>query len=516
VALTLSPQQVEIMRVCQHESCHLIIEALAGTGKTTTILEALKVLPRGLKVAFVCFNRTIAQELQARVPRGVRAATLHSLGGQAVAAHTRRSIRDLLDQDKVAKMLPPMAAPAVRSATLKLVGLCKNTLTEPTNENLLGLAAEYGIELEESGKAIFSLVRMCLEKSKSDLTTIDFDDMIYLPVVLGLAVEKFDVLFVDESQDLNRVQQELILMAGTRIVLVGDKHQAIYRFRGADAHSMDNMRRMLEETGRETKVLPLTVTRRCPPAVVSLAQSIVPEFECTPELWQSWLVWQQRIEAARNAEENQEHALYELLANVPMELGEVVHGSSLEFMRSHMVLCRTNAPLVSAAYGLIANNVPVKIQGREFGADLAKLIKRLASPHDTVIELGTRMAEWRAKEQARLSADPTKAISNEAKLQVLADKCDCIDALCQGMETVQQVLDRIQLIFADVQVGTDKTKFVLMSSVHRAKGLEAHIVHIIEPGLMPHPMATADDEIVQEMNLKYVAYTRAISELHIH
>jgi len=510
VAFTLSPQQAQIMQVCQQESCHLIIEALAGTGKTTTILEALKALPQNQKVAFVCFNKTIATELQGRVPKGVRAATLHSLGAQAVAAHTRKSLRDLLDQDKVAKMLPPMAAPAVRSATLKLVSLCKNTLTEPTNENLAGMAAEYGIELEESTKVIGNLVRMCLEKSKSDLSSIDFDDMIYLPVALGMPVEKFDVLFVDESQDLNRVQQELILMAGTRIILVGDKHQAIYRFRGADARSMENMRQMLEDTGRETKVLPLTVTRRCPPAVVELAQSIVPEFECVPDLWQHWLAFK-----ADNAKLAEEERLAHM-DSAPMEFGLVVRASRLEFARGHMVLCRTNAPLVSEAYGLIANNIPVKVQGREFGQDLAKLIKRLAAPQDTVIDLTQRVAEWRAKEQARLTADPTKVISNEAKLQVLADKCDCISALCQGMDTVQEVLDRIQLIFADVQAGADRSKFVLLSSVHRAKGLESHVVHIIKPELMPHPMAVTDDEITQELNLKYVAYTRAIQELHIH
>lgn len=488
------------MKVCKEENCHLIIEALAGTGKTTTILEALKVLPRGQKVAFVCFNKTIATELQSRVPKGVLAATLHSLGGQAVARHTRKSLRDLLDRDKVAKMIPPMAAPLVRGATLKLVSLCKNTLTEPTNENLVALAAEYGIELEESSKAICALVRGCLEKSKADMATIDFDDMLYLPVVLGLPVEKFDTLFVDESQDLNRVQQELIMMAGTRIVLVGDRHQAIYRFRGADAHSMDNMLAMLQGTEREVKVLPLTVTRRCPPAVVDLAQSIVPTFECVPETWGPYQAWK------ANGNEGE----------MPMEFGSVVHNSRLDFMRSHMVLCRTNAPLVSAAYGLIANNTPVKIQGRELGQDLAKLIKRMASPSDTVVDLAQRLGEWRAKETARLTADPSKAISNEAKLQVLADKVDCIDALCQGMETVQQVLDRIQLIFADVDANTDKRKFVLLSSVHRAKGLEAHMVHIINPELMPHPMATTDEEIQQEMNLKYVAYTRAIQELHIH
>jgi superfamily I DNA/RNA helicase len=498
------------MRVCQHESCHLIIEALAGTGKTTTILEALKVLPRGQKVAFVCFNRTIAEELKFRVPKGVLAATLHSLGGQAVCRHTKKTFRDLLDKDKVAKMLPPMAAPLVRSATLKLVSLCKNTLTEPTNENLIGLAADFGIELEESTKAICNLVRMCLDKSKSDLNSMDFDDMLYLPVVLGLAVEKFDVLFVDELQDLNAVQQQLILMAGARIVGVGDRHQAIYRFRGADAHSMDNMRQMLEDTGREVKVLPLTVTRRCPPAVVELAQSIVPEFECVPELWQLWAAY--KAEAVNLAEVER----FAYMDSAPLELGFVNHSSRLEFYRGHMVLCRTNAPLVSAAYGLIAQNIPVKVQGREFGQDLAKLIKRLAAPHDTVIDLGLRVSEWRIKETERLTSDPTKAISNEAKLQVLADKCDCIDALSQGMTTVQEVLDRITLIFADVEAGADKSKFVLLSSVHRAKGLEADTVHIISPELMPHPMATTDDEIEQEMNLKYVAYTRAIQELHIH
>jgi superfamily I DNA/RNA helicase len=488
------------MQVCKEENCHLIIKALAGTGKTTTILEALKVLPRGQKVAFVCFNRTIAMELQSRVPKGVLAATLHSLGGQAVAKHTKKTIKDLLDRDKVAKMIPPMAAPMVRSAVLRLVSLCKNTLTDPTRENLVALAAEYGIELEESTKVICGLTRGCLEKSKADLTTIDFDDMLYLPVVLGLPVEKFGTLFVDESQDLNRVQQELIMMAGDRIVLVGDEHQAIYRFRGADARSMQRMEEMLAATDREVKVLPLTVTRRCPPAVVDAAKEIVPDFECVPELWEPYMVWK----TSGSTEEP------------PMEYGLVKHQSTLDFMRSHMVLCRTNAPLVSAAYALIANNVPVKIQGREIGADLAKLIKRMAAPHDSVADLTVRMNEWRDKETLRLTADPTRAISNEAKLQVLADKVDCIDALCQGMETVQQVLDRIQLIFADVDATTDKRKFVLLSSVHRAKGLESHMVHIINPELMPHPMATTDEEIQQEMNLKYVAYTRAIQELHIH
>lgn len=477
-----TPQQIKFWDAIANESCHVVLEALAGTGKTTSIVEALRGLPPGLKVAFVCFSKVIATELQGRVPRGVLACTLHSLGGQAVARHTRRNLRDLVDRDKVAKMLPPLAASHVRSGVIKLTSLCKNTLVEPTNENLIELAAEYGIEFENSQKPICNLVRMCLDKSKSELGTIDFDDMLYLPVVLGLPLEHFDVGFVDESQDLNAVQQRMCFMAFDRMAVVGDRHQAIFRFRGADGRSMDTMTQLLIATGKDVKVLPLTVTQRCPLAVVREAQAIVPAFEARPDA----------IE------------------------GLVVHGSRAQYQLGDMVICRTNAPLIKEAYSCIAHNTPVKVQGRDFGRDLTKFILRLCARHDTVLTLSERQTEWRQRETERLLADKTKAISNEAKIQLLVDKCECIDALCEGMQTVQQVLDRIDLIFADVIAGTDKSKFVLLSSVHRAKGLEADIVHIIAPELMPHPMSTSLEELEQELNLKYVAITRAKKELHWH
>ena len=115
----------------------------------------------------------------------------------------------------------------------------------------------------------------------------------------------------------------------------------------------------------------MTVTRRCPPVVVEYAQSFVPDFECVPETWQAYQAWRLNPEGEQ-----------------PAEFGVVKHGSRLEYERGHMVLCRTNAPLISVAYGLIAQNIPVKVQGREFGQDLAKLIKKLAAPQNTVADLG--------------------------------------------------------------------------------------------------------------------------------
>jgi DNA helicase-2/ATP-dependent DNA helicase PcrA len=87
---------------------------------------------------------------------------------------------------------------------------------------------------------------------------ISFDDQIWLPLIHNLPIFKVETQVVDEAQDLNRMQQELMYLAGDRLLYIGDPNQAIYGFAGADSESMDRMRDYLMATS-----LPLTVTRRC-------------------------------------------------------------------------------------------------------------------------------------------------------------------------------------------------------------------------------------------------------------
>jgi DNA helicase-2/ATP-dependent DNA helicase PcrA len=66
------------------------------------------------------------------------------------------------------------------------------------------------------------------------------------------------------------------------------------------------------------------------------------------------------------------------------------------------------------------------------------------------------------------------------------------------------------------EIFTDKppvTPHIVMSTVHKAKGLEADRVFILRPDLMPHPLAKGHDELIQEDNLHYVAITRAQKRL---
>jgi DNA helicase-2/ATP-dependent DNA helicase PcrA len=293
-------------------SPHLIVEARAGTGKTTTLVEGLKLL-KGIPTAgfipspqqksvfdaiylsvgkvqsicFVAFNKSIATELQARVPQGCDAMTMHSLGLKAVTkAFGRLDINGYTTQDIISELLHKdirelrKDKPAVVKATEDLVSLCKmNLCNNGSQDELAELAAHYEVDLNGSSEEVFALVPRVLERAKEPKGRINFDDMIWLPVVLGLPVNQYDLLLVDEAQDLNRCQQALAKRAGKRLVLCGDPKQAIYGFAGADAESMPRLYKELGAEKRGCVQLPLTVTRRCGKAIVAEARQYVPEFE---------------------------------------------------------------------------------------------------------------------------------------------------------------------------------------------------------------------------------------------
>jgi superfamily I DNA/RNA helicase len=103
--------------------------------------------------------------------------------------------------------------------------------------------------------------------------------MLYMPVMYGIAFNHYNYIFVDEAQDTNDIQLEILsrlCAPRCRIVAVGDPHQAIYGFRGANA---DSMTRITERFS--CKTFPLSVSYRCPKAVVKEAQRYLQPIEQT-------------------------------------------------------------------------------------------------------------------------------------------------------------------------------------------------------------------------------------------
>lgn len=438
---------------------HVLVKARAGAGKTTTIVETLRYIPAGKSTLLVAFNKAIATELEGRAPQGVAVKTLHAFGFAAL----RNAFRTVMDGNKVERIARSLFGEipgAVLGNMSKLVSRAKSTLAADESD-LDRLIDDLELDVPEHERSEF------IERSAEvlgacyrDTRTCDFDDMIWLPVRHGIRVPTFDYVFVDETQDLNAAQIELALSAvkrGGRVFAVGDDRQAIYGFRGADEHAVDNI-----TTRLGARVLPLSITYRCGKAIVALAQEIVPDYE-----------------AAQSAPEG-------LVRNVTDAVMRA------EAAPGDFVISRKNAPLIGACLGFLAQGKPATIAGRDIGAGLLALVNK--SKADTIPALLEWIDKWEKAECVRLAA-------RKRDTQPATDKADCIEALTDGASSVAEVKARIEALFSD----KDDSRRIVCTTTHKAKGLERERCWVLAD--------TFSTATTEEDNLWYVAITRAKSEL---
>lgn len=526
LAIQIQPEKKLVRSRQSVNAPHVIIQALAGTGKTTTLVGALMYLNQSKQsivpsaqqqaiwdliaqekpssICFCAFGKAIAEELQSRVPAGVTASTLHSLGNKILRSDMRYKFVKLNDGYKTINDLEAITGSEVKNLLKagcpvyqikELVGLCKINLVDPFlpfdlfSVAVDALATHHDIDFDTSKFNVMELVQKCLQAAleldkekngKCWMSEIDFNDMIWIPVMEKLRCEKFDLLLVDESQDLNACQQALAMMLGDRLVFCGDVYQAIFGFAGADAESMKTLETTLGNSSRGVQVLPLTETRRCGKAIVNAAKEIVPQYQA-----------------------HESNGIGRILT---VRDSQVIS----EVRDADMVLCRVNAPLVSLCFRLLKTGRKARIQGRKIGEGLISLIKKLKA--DSISDLISKLDQWHMAERQKLER---KKFCSEGAMIALGDKVDCLNSFIEGAipltegseRTVDDVIRMIEKVFQDSGSG------VLLTSIHRAKGLEARRVFFLKPELCPHPMAKLDWQKVQEQNLRYVAITRAIDDL---
>jgi len=508
---------------------HLVVNAGAGTGKTFTLVEGIRQrfgqpefegtpspqqvsiwgeIKRGelpKRVLFCAFGKSIAKKLQEEIPAGCDASTVHSQGYKAVRKRvghfqvqdwwkTVNLVEEVTGEDKneIRKRVPDLLRVVhslVRMVKLTLAGctftenlttciLDPETLDKDCLDDLCG---KYDITVDGNEKEVYELVRKVIEISADPESwpkqEIDYADMIWLPVVLNLTVTPYDLILVDEAQDLNACQQRFLLKMVQepegRVVACGDTRQAIFGFAGADTESIPNLSALLRQTGREVVVNPLSVTFRCGKAIVREACKIVKDYE-------AW-------------KDNEEGEVIRMTHDAMMESAE----------EGDMVLCRVNAPLVGTAFRFITQGKKATIVGGDIGKGLITLINKFKA--SSVSELMDKVEEWCDGECQKICK---RKNPSEAQIISINDKRDSVLAFCEGCLEVSDVLNSIKGMFED-----NVSEGIRMSSIHRAKGLEANRVFITEPQLLPHPMAKTKWQQEQEMNLKYVAITRAIKSL---
>jgi DNA helicase-2/ATP-dependent DNA helicase PcrA len=468
-----SPYQQAIFDwITDGQGKNLVVEAGAGSGKTTTGVMALELLDPTLDIAFIAFNAHIVKELKTQAPQHVNVMTYHSLGYRQCRTAWGNDI--VIDEDKVRKILMDILDKHTQGALFgpicRIVSLVKANLLGTSIEEIQQITDHHGIELNGDEELVLAAVQLVVEVCADQTNAIDYDDMCWLPIIHDLQSPKYDFVFVDEAQDTNKNQIQLALRAvkkSGRIIAVGDRNQSLYGFRGADVDAIPNL---IESLDADT--LPLSITYRNPVNVVDLVNR---EFPHIP------------LEAADFAKP-----------------GTVINITSEEASRMYeagdMVLCRCNAPLVGPAFELIRNGTKAIIRGRDIGKNLMNLINKFSAKD--VGELMKLMEKYRNKEVKKL----LDAEKNQ-QAQSLEDKIETVMALADGCDQIYEIEQKIKTIFSDRDEG------VVFSSVHKAKGLEAERVFILQPDLMPHPMAKKAWEMVQEVNIQYVAYTRSLDTL---
>ena len=142
------------------------------------------------------------------------------------------------------------------------------------------------------------------------------------------------------------------------------------------------------------------------------------------------------------------------------------------------------------------------------GDDILKNVIRMLKPYgDTPVNTIVEIFE-RQNEEFELKMDPEK---DQAKLfymkEDLANLQIVINRLCTPLDRGSDLLDSFKILFED------KNNAVTLCSIHKSKGLEADKVVILNETLIPSKFAKKPAQIVQEINLKYVARTRAKEHL---
>lgn len=530
-SVQLSPQQQAVVNWVKTGQGSAFVEAVAGSGKTSTLVAACRTM-RG-QVAFTAFNKAIADEIGRKVNApNVKVATFHSFGFAAWRQVTRGVVVD--GDRKYRLMCDELNIPwHLKVAVSRLVSVAKQSavgvLWKPDNLEMWdGLVRHYDIMLrvEDSGSArlarraqsrigfgadvqsaldndwdndaaVMEVVKLAQDavawSQEIGRDLIDFDDMVWLPLLENAPFKQHDWVLVDEAQDTNvvrRLMAERMVKRSGRTLWVGDRNQAIYGFSGASSDAVDQV-----ITHYKCQLLPLTVTFRCSKAATEMAQRYVPQITAHEANQQGSVTGVTKLIAKER-----------YVWGLPK--GDEQHSHEHPLGPGDAVLCRNTKPLVVLAFELLRAGKGCHVEGRDIGKSIEALINKWKSVQ-TVEDLYMRLEEYRLRETAKLTE---KGEGSGPLIERLNDRIDTVLAIADGAETLNEIRSRVRSLFQDTDGSTQHT--ILLATVHRAKGREWNRVFVLGWGdYMPSKRATQDWERQQERNLVYVAVTRTRRDL---
>lgn len=453
-----------------------------NSGKTFTLCKLAEMTPPIKSSIFLAFNKSIAEELGQRLPRTVKASTLHScaLSSLCKAFSLNFALSDsknfnLAKEKMNFKGVHSKRIPGMIMKICRLYDLMRFNLVQDDVEAIISLGERYGEEADENLAKRAIELRMLNKKiadnyflkGGSGKLPMDFTDMLYYATqyVHRDDFKQYNVVMLDECQDISPLQFEVVKMCKTprgRLIAVGDEKQSIYSFMGSNLDSLQAIK-----NAPNTVTLPLSMTYRCAQDIVAEACKVFPD----------------GIVAAPGAVK-----------------GFVGDGTFKDAQEGDFILCRNNAPLVDAFITLLRQGKKCTILGKGFGDELVSLIDSV----EDVWGLEQVLENMISKLQKKGVKSPTKCEAYDK----LNEKVNVLLSLYEYFGDLETVRSRIYDIFVE-----NASRGITLSTIHRSKGLEADRIFFLQPELLPSKYATTELALYAEKCLQFVAITRARKSL---
>lgn len=497
--MTPTPEQEAILQAGRSTADSLMISAMAGCAKTTSLQLLSKTLPLRPSLA-LAFNVKIKKELESRFPGHFEIKTMNGLGHSAWGRAIGK--RCIVEPSKIYKLIKDFfkahANLEIEWGELSsMVAACRRNglVPKPLDRQFSGILKDEEASWETLADSVYidaseELIWATREILNQSITqafqgVIDYDDQIYMSVLFGGVFPKFPNILVDEAQDLSPLNhRQVARCAADRIVVCGDPRQAIYAFRGADSSSMGSLRGLRNSWSD----LPLSTTFRCPRKIVERQQDHAPGFT-----------------AAQTNVEGEVHDWRERESWTIHDLRNVSPGKHIA------ILCRNNAPTIAAALRIIRSGVGCTVLGSEIGKSLVALSKKLI-PHDntTAEDSIKKIHDWAASEISLARAN-----EKDERIAIITDRAECLIAVIESgpAKDAGELRRILSTMFSKENLQ------ITLSTIHKAKGLEWPVVVHLDPWRIPSRFAQKAFEagnpipLQQDMNLRYVCETRTQDKL---
>ncbi len=455
-------EQVSICSYIKKEKGNLQVNALAGSGKTSTI--EMMIAESRESTLYMAFNKSAVQEAKERLPSGTEIRTVNSMGNESWKTANGKADVNLKKTNELLKAIiyeyKGSDRQELSDSWWEITGavhMAKHLGYVPDGK--FPSARRLCTQSELCSRVENRLSPLCLEVVDAVLIAsikaayagaIDLDDQIYMPALFGGSYKRYPLVYVDERQDLSPTMVALLeKYAKNRLVEVGDRWQSIYAFRGAQTDGMN-----FSKAKFNMHEMALSYSFRCPEAIVKAVHWHVPHMR--------WI---------------KPGGTYEELS--VLNPSDIPEGAA--------IICRNNAPLFRAAFALLSQRRSVQVAGSDIGPKIIRLLGKVGRSGDSSEDLMLKIDGW-LNDQLQTTNSPTSIL----------DQAECMKVFASWGNTFDQAVGYAKHIFG--QQGTIK-----LTTGHKAKGMEWNTVYHLDKHLL------SKDE--QDLNLKYVITTRAKQEL---